>query len=165
MRPWRMGVEKKAEETVVALGDALRRRGWRMATAESCTGGLVASTMTNVAGSSDWFEGGVVAYDNRIKMRLLGVQAEVLARDGAVSRACVEAMVRGVCELMGVQVGVAISGIAGPSGGTPGKPVGTVWVAWMADGRVWSDAFLFRGSRLEIKEQSMRAALAGLDLA
>jgi nicotinamide-nucleotide amidase len=160
-----MGVKKKAEETVAALGDALRRRGWRMATAESCTGGLVASTLTDVAGSSDWFEGGVVAYDNRVKMRLLGVPEEVLVRDGAVSRACVEAMVRGVCGLMGVQAGVAVSGIAGPSGGTPGKPVGTVWVAWMADGRVWSSVFLFRGSRREIKGQSMLAALAGLELA
>lgn len=160
-----MDVQKESQEAVAALGDALRRSGWRMATAESCTGGLVASTLTDVAGSSDWFEGGVVAYDNRVKMRLLGVPEEVLARDGAVSRACVEAMVRGVCALMGVQVGVAVSGIAGPSGGTPGKPVGTVWVAWMVDDRVRSGVFLFRGSRREVKEQSVRAALLGLDLA
>ena len=158
-------MEFDLEKMVAALGQSLRSQRCRMATAESCTGGLVACTLTDVAGSSEWFEGGVVAYDNRVKMRLLGVPEEVLVRHGAVSRACVESMVRGVCTLMDVPVGLAISGIAGPGGGTPDKPVGTVWVAWQSVGRIWSRAFLFDGSRREIKMQSMRAAIAELALA
>ena len=158
-------MEFDLEKMVAALGQSLRSRRCRMATAESCTGGLVACTLTDVAGSSEWFEGGVVAYDNRVKMRLLGVPEEILVRHGAVSRACVESMVRGVCPLMDVPVGLAISGIAGPGGGTPDKPVGTVWVAWQSAGRVWSRDFSFDGSRREIKMQSMRAAIAELALA
>ncbi len=158
-------MEFDLEKMVAALGQSLRSRRCRMATAESCTGGLVACTLTDVAGSSEWFEGGVVAYDNRVKMRLLGVPEEILVRHGAVSRACVESMVQGVCTLMDVPVGLAISGIAGPGGGTPDKPVGTVWVAWQSAGRVWSREFSFDGSRREIKMQSMRAAIAELALA
>lgn len=150
------------QKMVMALGDSFRARGCRMAAAESCTGGLVSSTLTDVAGSSDWFEGGVVAYDNRIKMRLLSVPQEVLARHGAVSRECVEAMVCGVCGLMRVPVGLAISGIAGPGGGTPDKPVGTVWMAWKHFDRVWSRHFLFAGGRSDIKLQSVRAAIGEL---
>ena len=158
-------MEFDLEKMVAALGQSLRSQRCRMATAESCTGGLVACTLTDVAGSSEWFEGGVVAYDNRVKMRLLAVPEEILVRHGAVSRACVESMVRGVCTLMDVPVGLAISGIAGPGGGTPDKPVGTVWVAWQSAGRVWSREFSFDGSRREIKMQSMRAAIAELALA
>ncbi len=158
-------MEFDLEKMVAALGQSLRSRRCRMATAESCTGGLVACTLTDVAGSSEWFEGGVVAYDNRVKMRLLGVPEEILVRHGAVSRACVESMVQGVCTLMDVPVGLAISGIAGPGGGTPDKPVGTVWVAWQSAGRVWSRDFSFDGSRREIKMHSMRAAIAELALA
>ena len=150
------------QNTVTVLGDSLRAGHCRMATAESCTGGLVASTLTDVAGSSEWFEGGVVAYDNRIKMRLLAVPEDVLIRHGAVSRECVEAMAHGVCELMNVPVGLAISGIAGPGGGTPDKPVGTVWMAWRRFDRVWSRVFLFQGERREIKLQSVRAAISEL---
>jgi nicotinamide-nucleotide amidase len=150
------------EKMVAALGQSLRSQRYRMATAESCTGGLVACTLTDVAGSSEWFEGGVVAYDNRVKMRLLAVPEEILVRHGAVSRECVESMARGVCTLMDVPVGLAISGIAGPGGGTPDKPVGTVWVAWQSAGRVWSRDFRFDGSRREIKMQSMRAAITEL---
>jgi nicotinamide-nucleotide amidase len=148
--------------SVLVLGDFLRQHGCRMATAESCTGGLAASALTDVAGSSEWFEGGVVAYDNRIKTRLLAVPEEVLMRHGAVSRECVEAMAQGDCELMRVPVGLAISGIAGPGGGTPAKPVGTVWMGWRRFDRVWSRAFLFQGSRREIKMQSVQEAIAEL---
>lgn len=158
----RGSMELDMQATVEALGDVLRGRGCRMATAESCTGGLVASTLTDVSGSSEWFEGGVVAYDNRIKMRLLAVPEEVLARHGAVSRECVEAMVRGVCDLMNVPVGLAVSGIAGPGGGTPEKPVGTVWMAWRCFDRIWSRVFHFQGGRGQIKLQSVHAAIAEL---
>jgi nicotinamide-nucleotide amidase len=155
-------MEFDAESMVARLGDALLLRGARMATAESCTGGLVASTLTDVAGSSRWFEGAVVAYDNRVKMRLLGVPEEVLIRHGAVSQACVEGMVKGVCDLMKVPVALAISGIAGPDGGTLDKPVGLVWMAWRINGRVWSREFRFQGSRREIKMLSAREAVLGL---
>ena len=150
-------------ETMVArLGDSLLIQGGRMATAESCTGGLVASTLTDMPGSSRWFEGGVVAYDNRVKMHLLGVPEQILVRHGAVSQACVESMVTGVCSLMKVSVGLAISGIAGPDGGTPEKPVGLVWMAWRIYNRVWSREFRFAGTRRQIKIFSVREAIAGL---
>ena len=155
-------MELDVETMVARLGESLLLQGARMATAESCTGGLVASTLTDVAGSSRWFEGGVVAYDNRVKMRLLGVPEEILIRHGAVSQACVESMVHGVCELMKVPVALAISGIAGPDGGTPEKPVGLVWVAWRINRRVWSREFRFQGSRREIKRLSVREVLLGL---
>jgi len=155
-------MELEVETMVVRLGESLLLQGGRMATAESCTGGLVASTLTDVAGSSRWFEGGVVAYDNRVKMNLLGVPEEILVRCGAVSKACVESMVNGVCELMKVPVGLAISGIAGPDGGTPEKPVGLVWMAWRLNRRVWSREFHFQGSRRDIKAASVREALLGL---
>ena len=150
------------EKMVAALGQSLRSQRYRMATAESCTGGLVASVLTDVAGSSRWFEGAVVAYDNRVKMNLLGVPEEILIRHGAVSQACVESMVNGVCALLKVPVGLAISGIAGPDGGTVEKPVGLVWMAWRINRRVWSREFRFQGSRREIKVASMRETLLGL---
>lgn len=155
-------MELDVQTLVARLGESLLLRGGRMATAESCTGGLVASTLTDVPGSSRWFEGGVVAYDNRVKMRLLGVPEETLIRHGAVSQACVESMANGVCELMDVPVALAISGIAGPDGGTPDKPVGLVWMAWRVYRRVWSREYRFQGTRREIKEKSVREAVLGL---
>ncbi|PKN42421.1 MAG: damage-inducible protein CinA [Deltaproteobacteria bacterium HGW-Deltaproteobacteria-18] len=155
-------MELDVEVMVGRLGESLLLQGAHMATAESCTGGLLASTLTDVAGSSRWFEGGVVAYDNCVKMRLLGVPEEILIRHGAVSQACVESMVKGVCELMKVPVALAISGIAGPGGGTPEKPVGLVWMAWRINQRIWSREFRFQGSRREIKQASVREAVLGL---
>lgn len=114
------------------LGAALRARGWRLAAAESCTGGLVAGACTSIAGSSDWFEAGWVTYSNAAKASSLGVPAETLARHGAVSAEVVESMARGAAARSGAQLAVAISGIAGPGGGSADKPVGLVWmaVAW-----------------------------------
>jgi nicotinamide-nucleotide amidase len=155
-------MDSDMQTDIVALGAYLREKGVRMATAESCTGGLTASTLTDTAGSSEWFQGGVVAYDNRVKTELLRVPQDILETHGAVSRECVEAMVRGVCDLMHVPVGVAISGIAGPGGGTPLKPVGTVWLAWRRFELVWSSVFHFQGGRHEVKMQSVHAAIAGL---
>lgn len=155
-------MELDVETMVGRLGESLLLQGAHMATAESCTGGLLASTLTDVAGSSRWFEGGVVAYDNRVKMRLLGVPEKILIRHGAVSQACVESMVKGVCELMKVPVALAISGVAGPGGGTPEKPVGLVWMAWRINHRIWSREFRFQGSRREIKQASVREAVLGL---
>lgn len=147
---------------VEEVAQALVMRGERMATAESCTGGLVAATLTDLAGSSRWFEGAVVAYDNRVKTGVLHVSETVLAQHGAVSRECVEAMVCGVCRALDVPVGVSLSGIAGPGGGSLDKPVGLVWIAWRRDGRVWSQRFDFVGNRQEIRTQATLAAIAGI---
>lgn len=144
----------------------VRGRGWLLATAESCTGGLVAHTLTNMDGSSAWFHGGVVCYSNDLKTGLLGVDPAILAEHGAVSEAVVLAMARGALLLPGMPpgrgVGLAISGIAGPTGGTREKPVGTVWMAWAWPGGERAEKFLFRGSRTAVKAQSAAGALFGL---
>lgn len=140
--------------------------GWMLATAESCTGGLLASTLTNLPGSSAWFHGGVVAYSNALKMGLLGVPEDVIAENGAVSEAVVLAMARGALLLPGMPQGrgcaLSVSGVAGPTGGTREKPVGTVWMAWAWPGGARAERFLFRGSRTSVKAQSVAAALFGL---
>ncbi|KPF45971.1 damage-inducible protein CinA [beta proteobacterium AAP51] len=119
-----------APERVQALAAALRARGWRMATAESCTGGLIAAACTELAGSSEWFERGFVTYSNEAKTSLLGVPAALIAAHGAVSEEVARAMVQGALQHAPVQLAVAVTGIAGPGGAVPGKPVGTVWLAW-----------------------------------
>lgn len=147
---------------VEELGGALRARGWMLATAESCTGGLVGHMLTNVSGSSDWFAGGLVAYSNLLKQELLGVPEEVLSSRGAVSQECVEAMARGVCGLIGSDVGIAVSGVAGPTGGSPEKPVGTVWIAWHTPEGAASHVFHMEGNRRDVKTGSAQAAISGL---
>jgi nicotinamide-nucleotide amidase len=154
--------DQHIESLVHILGALLREKGWMMTTAESCTGGLVGHELTNVAGSSDWYLGGIVSYSNTLKTRLLGVDQYILDRQGAVSEPCVLAMVRGGCRITGADVGVALSGIAGPSGGSPDKPVGTVWIAWCLPGRIRAECCHFSGSRSEIKKQSARTAVAEL---
>jgi nicotinamide-nucleotide amidase len=144
----------------------MNERRWVLVTAESCTGGLLASTLTNLNGSSLWFHGGVVSYSNDLKMGLLGVPQATLDEFGAVSEATVLAMARGALLLPGVPaergVSIAISGIAGPTGGTREKPVGTVWMAWAWPGGERAEHFLFRGSRTSVKAQSVAGALFGL---
>ncbi len=124
------------EPAVLALADALRARGWRIAAAESCTGGLIAAACTSVAGSSDWFERGFVTYSNEAKTELLGVPTALLAAHGAVSEPVARAMAEGALARAPVQLAVAVTGIAGPGGAVPGKPVGTVWLAWGRPGAV-----------------------------
>lgn len=142
---------------------ALRARGWRVATAESCTGGWIAKVMTDLAGSSDWFDLGVVTYSNAAKRILLGVRAETLANDGAVSRECAAEMVSGTLACYGADIAVAVTGIAGPSGGSPDKPVGTVWIAWQRrDSEVRTAVFRFDGDRETVRRQTVAAALEGL---
>jgi len=152
---------------VLALGDALRRRGWHLASAESCTGGLIAAACTAVAGSSDWFERGFVSYSNAAKSEMLGVDAGLIAAHGAVSEAVVRAMAEGAVRRAGVDLGVAVTGIAGPGGATPGKPVGTVWLglAWRdAAGsvQVQAERLLCAGDRAAVREQTVRLALRRL---
>ena len=117
-------------ELTHALAQALMQHGWMLATAESCTGGLIAARCTDLAGSSDWFERGFVTYSNEAKHELLGVDAALLAQYGAVSEAVAQAMALGALRHSQAQVAIAVTGIAGPTGGSADKPVGTVWFAW-----------------------------------
>ena len=152
-----------ATPDVAALGDALRARGWMLATAESCTGGLIAAACTAVAGSSDWFERGVVSYSNAAKTELLGVPAALIEAHGAVSAEVACAMAEGALSRSRAQLAVAVTGIAGPGGATPGKPVGTVWLAFARRGAP-AQAELLRldGDRAAVREQTVRHALARL---
>lgn len=147
---------------VAELGECLRAYDNTLATAESCTGGLLASTLTDTPGSSEWFKGSVVAYANDVKTGLLGVPAEVISEQGAVSESVVRAMAEGVCKATGAEVSVAISGIAGPGGGTPEKPVGTVWMAWVWPSGTRAKRYDFSGDRANIKSQAVMAAINGL---
>jgi len=144
------------------LGRALEARNLRVATAESCTGGWIAKALTDIPGSSRWVEGGVVAYSNSAKSSLLGVPAGTVAAHGAVSEAVVRAMAEGARARFGVPLAVAVSGVAGPDGGTPDKPVGTVWFAW-ANGRETSAAHeRFRGDREAVRRETVAFALRRL---
>lgn len=144
------------------IGDRLRERSWRLGTAESCTAGLIAAALTDVAGSSDWFSGGVVAYANAVKSGLLGVPDAVLLAHGAVSEPTVRAMAAGARRVLSVDAAVAVSGIAGPGGGSLDKPVGTVWMAWDLGGTARAARFLFPGDRAAVRAATVRACLEEL---
>lgn len=144
------------------LGGACHDQGVTVTTAESCTGGGVANAITAVAGSSDYFETGYVTYSNAAKRRLLGVPETVIEAQGAVCRETVEAMVKGACRESGADIGVAISGVAGPGGGSPDKPVGTVWLSWGGSGWVEAECHHYPGDRQAVREQAVRDALIGL---
>ena len=141
------------------IAQFLRERKWWIATAESCTGGLLAHTLTNIPGSSAYFRGGVVSYSNEVKMKVLGVKRETLEQYGAVSEQTAREMAEGVKNLMEVDVAVATTGIAGPGGGTPEKPVGLVYIGLATPEGVEVKRFLFNGDRLYNKEQFCNAAL------
>ncbi|MDQ7832722.1 MAG: CinA family protein [Desulfovibrionaceae bacterium] len=151
-----------AQAIVPRLAALLAEGGLTLATAESCTGGLVGHILTNQPGSSDWYLGGVVAYANSVKTGLLGVPAATLASAGAVSKETVLAMAEGARKATGAACAVAVSGIAGPGGGTPDKPVGTVWMAFAMPDATDAQCFQFTGSREEIKAKSAAAALGNL---
>jgi len=139
------------------------QRGATLVTAESCTGGWIAKTLTDIAGSSSWFECGVVAYSYEAKEALLGVRPETLELQGAVSRETVIEMVAGALARFGATVAVAVTGIAGPSGGTPEKPVGTVWIGWKRrGGYAHAELFHFSGDRDAVRRQTVAAALRGV---
>lgn len=143
------------------IAEMLQNRGWMLGTAESCTGGKVSAVCTAMAGSSAWFEGGIVSYANAVKESLLQVDSALIARHGAVSQEVAEAMALGALDSLGVDVAVAITGIAGPSGGTVDKPVGTVWVAVglrHPDCATLSKCFCFQGDREAIRVGASQAA-------
>ena len=151
------------QQLAVSVGAALRERGLLLVTAESCTGGGVGAAVTDIAGSSEWYERGFICYSNAAKQEMLGVQAATLERDGAVSEATVREMVAGALAASRAQVAVAVSGIAGPAGGTPEKPVGTVCLAWGRQGEPpRSETRRYHGDRDAVRKQAVARALDGL---
>lgn len=147
------------------LGQVLISADLRMATAESCTGGWVAKAITDLPGSSAWFDAAIVSYSNEAKQRLLGVPEATLEQHGAVSEATVKAMLAGIFEHTAADVGVSISGIAGPEGGSPEKPVGSVWLAWgLRAQAVQAQQYHFKGEREAVRSQAAAEALKCLIL-
>ena len=149
-------------ELVRRLAVALPQRRWMMATAESCTGGLIAGACTDLAGSSAWFERGFVTYSNQAKMQMLGVPEALLAQHGAVSEAVACAMAEGATRHSAAQVSLAVTGVAGPGGGSPDKPVGTVWFAWVVNGQTSSERLRLDGDRAAVRAATVQHALQGL---
>ena len=154
-----MGIQTLTQQ----LAELLLARGWQLATAESCTGGGIAAALTDLAGSSQWFDRGFVTYSNQAKQDMLGVSVATLTRDGAVSEATVREMVAGALAHSAAQVAVAVSGIAGPSGGSADKPVGTVYLAWQVAG---AEPVVrcehFDGDRAAVRSQTVESALRGV---
>lgn len=148
---------------IKGLGRTLKEKDLTLAAAESCTGGLLSALLTDVSGSSEWFTGAVVAYANSVKESLLGVPADILEEHGAVSEPVVRAMARGVRDLLRVDLAAAVSGIAGPTGGTKEKPVGLVCFGWAREGKTMVRNLHFSGTRKEVKLQSVDAALSGIE--
>ena len=144
------------------LATALQARGWLLATAESCTGGMISAACTDLSGSSNWFERGFVSYSNEAKTELLGVGADLIAQHGAVSEVVARAMAFGAIRHSRAQVSVAVTGVAGPTGGSPGKPVGTVWFGFQVDGRLTSETRLFHGDRAAVRAATVQHALRRL---
>ncbi|WP_372739210.1 CinA family protein [Neptunomonas sp.] len=145
------------------VGRELELRGMRMATAESCTGGWIAQEVTAVAGSSAWLECGFVTYSNRAKHTMLGVEAAVIETYGAVSEQVVIQMAEGALQKSGADIAVAVSGVAGPGGGSAAKPVGTVWLAWAMQGKPTVTLVnKFDGNRESVRQQSVQKALEGV---
>ena len=149
-------------DLVTALARELKARGWMMATAESCTGGLIAGACTEVSGSSDWFERGFVTYSNAAKHELLGVSTALIEAHGAVSEPVARAMAAGALAHAPVQLTVAVTGVAGPTGGSADKPVGTVWFGWATPDGVFTEHRRFDGDRAAVRQATVRHALAGL---
>ena len=151
-------------QLAASLGERLRAERDMLVTAESCTGGWIAKTVTDVAGSSDWFDCGMVAYSYEAKQALLGVRPGTLEEHGAVSRETAVEMVSGALVHSGATLAVAVTGIAGPGGGTAEKPVGTVWIAWKRRaGYTHAELFHFEGDRDAVRRRTVMAALKGLE--
>jgi PncC family amidohydrolase len=144
----------------VLVGELLIKHGLKLAAAESCTGGLIGHLLTNIAGSSRYYLGSVTAYANEAKVRLLGVRLETLEKYGAVSSETVIEMASGVRNALDADIGISVSGIAGPGGGTPQKPVGTVWIGLSTPQGEFSWHYRWTGDRLSVKEQTAQAALS-----
>ena len=145
-----------------SLAERLRARGWLMASAESCTGGLIAAACTELSGSSDWFERGFVSYSNAAKTELLGVPAALIDAHGAVSEPVARAMAEGAVAHSAARCALSVTGVAGPTGGSAAKPVGTVWFGWCTPQGVAAELRRFDGDRAAVRAQATQHALAGL---
>ncbi|MDP3829439.1 MAG: CinA family protein [Polaromonas sp.] len=151
-----------APALVGLLADFLLKKGWLLASAESCTGGMISAACTDLAGSSNWFERGFVTYSNEAKTDMLGVDAALIAAHGAVSEEVARAMAAGAISHSRAQMAVAVTGVAGPSGGSRAKPVGTVWFGFMVDGRLSSEVRHFDGDRAAVRLATVQHALQRL---
>ena len=149
-------------KTVSHLGSLLSARQWMLASAESCTGGGLGELLTRVPGSSAWYSGGVISYTNSVKSNVLGVDKRLIQQHGAVSEPVVKAMAQGVSHHLVVDVSVAISGVAGPGGGSAEKPVGSVWLAWYCDAKIHATLYHFDGDRQSVRAQAQAKAIEGL---
>lgn len=165
----KLSKQKRAQITLQALeanlahiSSRLLARGEMLATAESCTGGLIAAACTALAGSSQWFERGFVSYSNAAKTELLGVPSTLINQHGAVSEPVARAMAEGALAHSAAQTSVAVTGVAGPTGGSVDKPVGTVWLAWCVHGRTYSERQHFAGDRAAVRAATVRHALVQL---
>ena len=156
--------EHPTSEYVAQLAALLTQHGWMMATAESCTGGLIAGACTERPGSSQWLDCGFITYSNRAKSAMLDVPAALIATHGAVSEAVALAMARGAAQQAQTQVSVAVTGVAGPDGGSPEKPVGTVWFAWQVANHADAEVMRFEGDRHAVRQATVNHALRGLVL-
>ena len=154
-------MEKKLKELLEDTGALLKKKGWTISVAESCTGGLIGSLLTSIPGSSDYFTGGIIAYSNEAKKKLLLVSSQTLKEFGAVSEETVREMVRGVKKLLKTEVGISVSGIAGPTGGSKNKPVGTVVLGVDIPQKIITNILNFKGDRNKIRE---RAAIKALEM-
>ena len=153
---------KGLEAILIQISAQLRARGWMLATAESCTGGMIAAACTDLAGSSQWFERGFVTYSNAAKTEMLGVPAALIEAHGAVSEPVARAMATGAVARSHAQVAVAVTGVAGPSGGSADKPVGTVWFGWCVAGQTQAERQHFDGDRAAVRAQTVAHALGRL---
>lgn len=154
--------QEKIHELAIRTGERLSKHGLSIATAESCTGGWIAKILTDIPGSSGWFERGFVTYSNEAKQDMLGVQGSSLQQHGAVSEQIVKEMARGAISNSRADVSVAVSGVAGPGGGTADKPVGTVWLAWAAGKNLRTLHVHLSGERSRVREQAVELALQGV---
>lgn len=152
-----MGAVKEPIEAVI--GVQLKAKGYGLALAESCTGGLIAHRITNVPGASQYLRGGIVAYSNEVKVSILGVQKEIIDSEGAVSEPVAKAMAEGACEQFNADLGIGVTGVAGPDGGTPDKPVGLVYIALAVPGVTRVEREVFSGDRVAIKQQTAERSL------
>lgn len=150
------------EELVRQLAAKLTEKGWMLATAESCTGGMIAAACTDLAGSSQWFERGFVTYSNEAKTEMLGVPAELIAKHGAVSEEVVRAMAEGAIRHSRAQVSIAVTGVAGPGGGSAEKPVGTVWVGWCIESLIFATCLHLKHGRAAIRQATVIQAFKAL---
>ena len=157
-----LNIEQSSQSLCRLVADYLLKKKLYLATAESCTGGLIAGACTDLSGSSQWFERGFVTYSNVAKTEMLGVNAALIAQFGAVSEPVATAMAQGAVKNSKAQVSVAVTGVAGPTGGSPVKPVGTVWISWCVSGQTSAELHHFDGDRAMVRALTVQRALQGL---